>query len=427
MEGCPRAPAALQALHQHERCHCGPPNATEPAGRDHRPPARWGLPTHACPATPYLLHEYPQLHRRWLSEGRVLVHCSTSGGFGDYLRSIPSVVVLSMMLELALVLQCDVPTFDPLNPKREQSLHRHMPRLFAGPHFDWGVRVRLGSNLSASHAAAPSPAAFDVLRDLTAQQMRRYERAGRAVRVYSNAFAHARRLIKFNMAWARPRLGAYAEKPNEMDIDSCMLRYLLAPTERLLGLADAAMGVRTPRDGAQLLRVLSTHVRIGDAAFSNAEWSATPWKFPGRRFNPFVSNVTASLECILKASAAADGACLPCVVVSDSEEVIDCSKHALEAPVLTAGVAVHILASEHKQASLDVNIHKIFTDWWLLARSLVSVEFDAGSAFFGTANGYRLASSSQGKRVVFPGVNHTAAALARACSIRATGPTVSQT
>lgn len=126
--GCPTTPSERQALHSGERCHCGRSSATglQPAPGNE---SGWGLPTSKCPATPYLLREYPESHRRWLSEGRVLVHCSTSGGFGDYLRSIPSVVVLSMMLELALVLQCDVPTFDPLNPKREQALHKRMPRM----------------------------------------------------------------------------------------------------------------------------------------------------------------------------------------------------------------------------------------------------------------------------------------------------------
>ena len=113
LPGCP-AGAARQALHKGERCHCGRNitnalNSQNASGSRHRLPrldttTGWGLPSHACPATGYLLSEYPALHQKWLKEGRVLVHCSTSGGFGDYLRSIPSVVVLSMLLELALVL-----------------------------------------------------------------------------------------------------------------------------------------------------------------------------------------------------------------------------------------------------------------------------------------------------------------------------------
>lgn len=121
---CPRQEVA--SLWRTERCHCERPVG---GGGLERLSSNWGLPTHACPATPYLLQEYPSSHERWLSEGRVLVHCSTSGGFGDYLKSLPSALVLSMLLELALVLRCDVPTFDPLNPKREQFLHKHMPSM----------------------------------------------------------------------------------------------------------------------------------------------------------------------------------------------------------------------------------------------------------------------------------------------------------
>jgi hypothetical protein len=214
LHGCPAEGEERQTLHQGEQCHCGARKPgtgsslanTSGVGRSHAAghvSAGWGLPTYACPATPYLLDEYPALHRRWLEEGRVLVHCSTSGGFGDYLRSIPSVVVLSMLLELALVLQCDVPVFDPLNPHRELRLHTQMPRMFFGPHIEWTRRVRLTRNDStlagqlAGTLGEPPPGAehtqhivgkYTVLHELSAQQMRSYSRARSSTRVYSNAF-----------------------------------------------------------------------------------------------------------------------------------------------------------------------------------------------------------------------------------------------
>lgn len=288
LAGCPIGPE-LQELHRGQQCHC---SKSHPGTADvsfngsvavrskiqatDRHMYGWGLPSGSCPATPYLLDEYPARHRQWLSEGRVLVHCSTSGGFGDYLRSIPSVVVLSMFLELALVLQCDIPTYDPLNRLREQRLHLHMPRMFVGPHFDWTRRVRLlktASEEKSSDSRTPSGLASDprsplvvanetdtqqvqniigeysIIHDLTGQQMRSYSRASSSTRVFSNAFAHARRLIKFNMNWSLHRLGAYASRANYVDIDGCLLRYLLAPSKHLVSGNNAIRGGASARNG----------------------------------------------------------------------------------------------------------------------------------------------------------------------------------
>ena len=442
ISGCPASSEARADLHRDEICHCGAlhpvrKNATEAHLRG------WGLPTHACPATPYLLTEYPELHKRWLSEGRVLVHCSSSGGFGDYLRSIPSVVVLSMMLELALVLLCDVPVFDSLNLKREQELHKHMPKMFWGPHFDWRVRVKLGANHSSprSHSAprnqsTPSnravhphfmpghetevPGKYSIIRDLTGQQMVRYTRAPHAARVYSNAFAHARRLIKFNMVWAKEKLGAYAEHANEMDIDHCMLRYILAPTEMLSRRLDETLGAKTSREGSLLIHAVSTHVRVGDVSFANAGWASNSWKHSDDvRNNLFLRDVPASLQCLLRASETAGGACMPCILVSDSPAVGACARLALDAPVLTVGVAVHMLASDGALVASELNVAKIFVDWWLLARSLVSVEFGAGSAFFASARGFKQVSSP--KAIVIPMAGNVSTTGQRQSMLRACG------
>ena len=319
----------------------------------------WGLPTHLCPATPYLLHEYPKLHRQWLAEGRYLVHCSTSGGFGDYLHSIPSVLVLSMLTELALVLRCDVPTFDPSNPQREQRLHEYLPHVFTGPHIDWTPRVQLSGPREQYVRPIPRPsgtagatnwtssAGYMVLPSLQAHQMMRYSRSPVSMRVYSNGFTHARRLIKFNMGALRTKLGFYAEHANDVDMDSCFLRYLFSPTDYLTRAVDhvlqttrssrlssslgaAASSLTTgdstlasiagsikaatpnvahpmmqmPRSGTSLAPYVATHIRVGDSVFRNSEWTAQHmWsRSQEYRNSTFLSNVPASLRALMRAS-----------------------------------------------------------------------------------------------------------------------------
>ena len=289
-----------------------------------------------------------------------------------------------------------------------------------GPHFDWGVRVRLGANESSRHPREIAVTGkFDIIHDLTGAQMRAYPRAARATRVYSNAFAHPRRLIKFNMAWAKPRLGDFAERANDMDIDHCMLRYVLAPTKELSEHADATLGERATRVGTQLVRAVATHVRMGDSMFAHAGWSNNRWGAAEElRDNPFARNVPASLKCIMRASELSRGDCAPCVLMSDSSTVGACAKTALDAPVLTAGVAIHVLASDSQLVNAERNVDKIFIDWWLLARSLVSVEFAVGSAFFATATGYKQASSPHARLIK---MGNTTTAAQRESALRACG------
>ena len=99
-----------------------------------------------------------------------------------------------------------------------------------------------------------------------------YQRAKGAMRVYSNAFAHPRRIMKFNSGWAAPRLGEYFAKANAIDIDGCLLRYLLAPTRRLSAALEAAVGAGAgDLSGRQLVEAVSAHVRMGDSVFKNAQ------------------------------------------------------------------------------------------------------------------------------------------------------------
>ena len=117
------------------------------------------------------------------------------------------------------------------------------------------------------------------------------------------------------------------------------------------------------------------------------------------RRHTFARAPARSLQCLMRASAAADGRCLPCAVVSDSEWVERCARTVLDAPILTPGVAVHMLASDAARVRTAANVDKIFLDWWLLARSRVSVQLSGGakgSSFFETAVRFKRASSRDG-------------------------------
>mmetsp|Transcript_33176 Transcript_33176/g.82805 ORF Transcript_33176/g.82805 Transcript_33176/m.82805 type:complete len:221 (-) Transcript_33176:76-738(-) len=95
----------------------------------------WGLPTAACPASDYLLTDYPASHGQWRAQGRVLVHCSRSGALGNVLRSVPTALLVAMMLDLALVLGgCDRPLQEHGRPV---TLPDNMTRYFHSPHLDW--------------------------------------------------------------------------------------------------------------------------------------------------------------------------------------------------------------------------------------------------------------------------------------------------
>lgn len=105
---------------------------------------------------------------------------------------------MSMLLELALVLQCDRAVPGPVRgvAPRPNPLPAQMARFFRGPHFDWSANVRLGP-----HAGT--------INDLAAVQMRRHGRAVNSTRVFSTFTSHALRILKFNSAWAAPRFGRY--------------------------------------------------------------------------------------------------------------------------------------------------------------------------------------------------------------------------
>ena len=115
---------------------------------------RWGLPTPRCEATRWLLDEYPRLLRHLRDEGRVHIHCSREGALGNYLRTLPTVLVVSVILERALIIWCDESNLDLGRPVRldgrpheiapdrrpvgaQVRVHGHLGEYFAELHFDW--------------------------------------------------------------------------------------------------------------------------------------------------------------------------------------------------------------------------------------------------------------------------------------------------
>ena len=82
----------------------------------------------------YLLEEYPRKHATWLRKGRVLYLCSRAGGWGDYLRTIPHAFVLSVLLDLAFVLECDHAITSDEAQDTEVVWPKLLPRYFVGPH-----------------------------------------------------------------------------------------------------------------------------------------------------------------------------------------------------------------------------------------------------------------------------------------------------
>ena len=383
------------SLQRGERCRC-------PLVRSSRRPQShkggmgeaWGLPTHQCPAGDYLLRSYPAQHAVWLAQGRVLFHCSSSLGFGDYLRSIPPALVVAISMELALLLQCDIPTFDPLNPKRPVLHGQHVGRLFDGAHFAWD--------------ADPPPAAAVKTARITGYGMQRYDRAAGPTRLYSGPFDQVKRLLKTATNHTRSLFGPLATRQwlaraSNLPLRGCLLRYLLRPSARLTAMVDEVLGVRTPRSGAQLAAAVAMHVRMGDAAFKNREWGerstgAQRWKFGSElRWNTFAEHPSRALQCLMRASdltglhtpngRAGRGSgdesgarlrdsahgCLPCVFVSDSGWAERCARAVLMSPIIPPGKPIHSGASDTESVQSQANIDRIYLDWWLLARARVSV------------------------------------------------------
>lgn len=193
----------------------------------------WGLPTPGCSArwTRYFTEVYPRQHAEWRAQGRVVVHCCASSGLGNYLRSLPSALVYSMITEQALTLACDDPEHFVMekNGVPPSQLPGHLARFFRGPHFDWSFTYTLPRGVPSI--------------DLGATQMnpgRWAWNASRGSRVTTTMATHARRVLMFSKSM--PYFGRYfGRQPSGkedildkyLNLDGCLLRYLLAPRQVL--------------------------------------------------------------------------------------------------------------------------------------------------------------------------------------------------
>ena len=437
--------AAVARIRRQERCHCGLTNnvhtsdhgPTAPVGRGNglasaragrRP--RWGLPTAACPATHYLTSVYPRLHRERLKRGDVLFHCSRSGAFGDFVRSIPEALAISILLDRAFVLQCDTVTKDE-GVKIEWPLH--LPLYFTGPHFDWRYREQLAREMERSRKNQSNPdlhvtvidtvVSVSEYRSLNLTTLRKSVVG--AVRVVTNAksTAAAKALQKSPDA-AAERFGPLA-RLNPVQLNGCLLRYLLGPSKHLTRLVLGAVPFLSERVVATdtILPVATMHVRLGDSVWArNSPLSRTgkpgfalgrPWRYSlEKRQNIFWKRPLHAMQCLMRASTREaleshlSPGCLACVVVGDGTEAIEqCARAALERPLFTGGVAMHPLVAGRygffagrNPLNRRLANEKTVLDWWLLTRTHTLVTLGT-SAFSSTAIWLREAGNHHGYHI----------------------------
>ena len=380
----------------------------------------WGLPTRSCGASSFLLDDYPQQHRRSLSKGRVLVFCSRSGAVGNYVRQLPTAFAVAALTRRALVLECDQRMLDRGKPIRIMRLLRGY---FRGPHFDWGAPFTLGANAEAleldpGHCGKPDCG------DVNYTRMSLAPHEGDAgMRLYAGAGQTVKRLL--DSTGSRQRFAALlgVDEGFMRQIDGCLLRYLLAPTPRLLELMRQTPHVPPPTaDGSGLHYSVALHVRLGDYFSTDID---PTWYFkrkkPDLRGGPFFAAPAQLTACVRIAAedrrrrfggAGAGGAwrgggCLQSVVVSDSPLGETCARAGLDRAAITRGQATHLLASSRAGSASDEDIGKTFVDWLLLARSAtlmtIGPESFAPSSFFQTARQFRDATSPDGDLILFVG------------------------
>ena len=359
----------------------------------------WGLPSAGCTGnwTHYWTRIYPEQHRRWRAQGRVVAHCTDHTGFGNYLRSIPAALVYSAITEQALTFMCDTGRSEQAG-FRQVALPRLLAKYFRGPHFDW--------------AFEPSMPRRIVTVDLFQTQMQPHlwpRNVSQGSRVTSTLSTWPRRVLQFTKTWpyfARyfgPHATAEILKRG-INLEGCLLRYLLAPKPVLQRAVLQVTGL--PLLPHRLLPVAALHVRAGDGRSfvqSDSKW----YMQHDVRASVYDANPAGAFECLARLSRAsqvtsqlaaaqqgAAAACMPCVVLSDSSAVEECSRRSLGQPILTPGSSVHLSASPLHLATDATNVQRIFLDWLLLATSAATVMVASDSTFASTAWNFKVASSA---------------------------------
>lgn len=367
----------------------------------------------------------------------MLYHCATSGALGDYLRSIPEALVMSIILERAFVLQCD-------RVNKDEGVKILWPRtfeaFFTGAHFDWR-----GAFPSAGHNES-EVTTIDAVTDVPAYHATNLTE-------FRQRTVGAMRILTAGRSWAAwralERSTRYGMDTSEwfgqlgqltpLQLNGCLLRYLFQPTKHLTLLAmDQLPSLSWPvLAGAGLFPTAAMHVRLGDSVWArHSPFARTgkpgvvrggvsnPWRWSLEfRESLFTRQPLRAMQCLMRASIArpasnnatattwggtavqpvapAASNCLACVVVGDGTETVEeCARGALVSPILTRHVAMHPVVAgrygfdQHRRLSTD----KTMLDWWLLARSQVVLTFGT-SAFAGTALWFRNAGAAVGQHV----------------------------
>lgn len=87
-------------------------------------------------------------------------------------------------------------------------------------------------------------------------------------------------------------------------------------------------------------------------------------------------------------AAGASSACMPCVLLTDSPWMEQCSSQLFGRSLATPGVAVHLGASSANATADVANVQRLFVDWFLLATSAASIRMSPGSTFSVMSSAY---------------------------------------
>ena len=313
--------------------------------------------------------------------------------------------------EQALTLNCDDASTLSREGGRQVALPRLLARYFRGPHFDWGFDAHLPAH------GVPTV-------DLAATQMSPQRWAWNASggsRLVVDLAVHSRRVLMFSKR--RPYFERHFGHSDEilskaLNLEGCLLRYLLAPRGSLQRVVRDVTGLHA--DGRALMATAAMHVRVGDREFAHEGWAT------GRRWyaadevrrSPYEADPAAALACLERLSDGVEppaataagrtafeaawaggarrgpGGCMRrCLVLSDSVRVEACARRTLARPVTTPGVPVHLSASAAHLAADATNVQRIFLDWLLLAQSRATLALDAWSTFVSTAYAFKAASA----------------------------------
>jgi hypothetical protein len=315
-----------------------------------------------------MMEDYPRRYQQQREAGNVLVFCSRSGGWGNFVQALPAAVLLSLLLDQAFVMECDVEVRDIDDPRKLVTLHSRLSRYFVGPHFDWSGRTEI--------VASANPNVVSAVHDWGAIKVRPQASGMHPTRAFikgGHKRLQAEALARLNQALATERLGAsLARHPN---LGGCLLRYILAPSSTLAHLLATGVSNRPLAIAplGQLHASIAAHIRLGDASLSSvnlSDWRLAQGSYMSQR-SAFDVSPLGSVRCLVSTglSSLAPGVCAGCFVASDSPQVEQVVARLVDDPIRTRGTAVHLLASSaaecvHKEsptsrASLCPKAHEL--------------------------------------------------------------------